>query len=138
LEGLPPEALDWSPGPDVNTIDVLVAHLAGAERYWIGDLVGGEPSQRVREAEFRVRGRDGAALRAQLDQTLAHSRGVLARLSLEDLGQVRHASISGQSATVAWCLLHALEHSAEHVGHIQLMRQWWEQRSPGRATGGTR
>jgi hypothetical protein len=32
VEGLPPEALDWSPGPEMNSITVLVAHLTSAER----------------------------------------------------------------------------------------------------------
>ena len=29
---------------------------------------------------------------------------------------------------VAWALLHALEHTAIHLGHMQIMRQLWEQR----------
>ena len=33
LDGLPPAALDWILGPDMNSISVLVFHLTGAERY---------------------------------------------------------------------------------------------------------
>ena len=59
IEGLSPEALDWSPlqknSGDMNSINVLVTHLCGAERYWIGDVALGEPSERVRSAEFEVR-----------------------------------------------------------------------------------
>jgi ankyrin repeat protein len=29
---------------------------------------------------------------------------------------------------VAWCLAHALEHTALHLGHMQITRQLWEQR----------
>ena len=32
IEGLPSAALDWSPGPDMNSISVLVVHLTGSER----------------------------------------------------------------------------------------------------------
>ena len=34
IDGLPPEALDWVPGAEMNSITVLVVHLCGAERYW--------------------------------------------------------------------------------------------------------
>jgi hypothetical protein len=30
IEGLAPEALDWSPGPHMNPLCVLVAHASGA------------------------------------------------------------------------------------------------------------
>ena len=59
IDGLPAEALDWVPGPDMNSIAVLLAHTVGAERYWIGDLAGDDPSGRV-----RAPGGDGRA-RAQ-------------------------------------------------------------------------
>ena len=39
LEGLPQKALDWTPGFGINSLNVLVAHLTGAERYWLGDVV---------------------------------------------------------------------------------------------------
>jgi len=44
IEGLPQAALDWVPGPDMNSFAVLVTHVAGAERYWIGDVAGRDPS----------------------------------------------------------------------------------------------
>ncbi len=36
--GLTPDALDWIPGKEMNSIAILVVHLTGAERYWIGDV----------------------------------------------------------------------------------------------------
>ena len=30
LEGLPPEALDWTPGPGFNSLAVLITHATGA------------------------------------------------------------------------------------------------------------
>ena len=56
LEGLPPQALDWSPGPEMNSIAVLVTHLTGAARFWVGDVAAQEPSGRVRAQEFQVHG----------------------------------------------------------------------------------
>ena len=33
LDQLPPEALDWNPGPEMNSLAVLASYTAGAERY---------------------------------------------------------------------------------------------------------
>ncbi|MCK6581502.1 MAG: DUF1572 domain-containing protein [Anaerolineales bacterium] len=55
MDGLPPEALDWTPGANMNSICVLVYHITGAERFWIGDVAAQEPSNRDRDAEFRVK-----------------------------------------------------------------------------------
>ena len=105
---------------------ILVTHLAGAERYWIGDVAGEEPSGRLRDTEFRTQGVEVEALESLLARTLDHSRGVLKRLTLEDLSSPRISSRDGKSFTVAWCLAHALEHTALHLGHIQITRQLWD------------
>jgi uncharacterized damage-inducible protein DinB len=126
LAGLPSEALDWTPGPDMNSLSVIVTHLTGAERYWIGDVAAQEPSGRDRDAEFKVYGLDMAFLEKRLGDNLEYARNVVSRFSLEDLAATRKAR-DGESVTVAWALLHALEHSALHQGQIELTRQLWEQ-----------
>jgi len=128
LEGLAPEALDWSPGPHMNSLCVLAVHVTGAQRYWIGDVVGRDPSGRNREVEFRAQGTDGAALRLRLNRTLEHTRGVLDTLTLQDLEASRTSPRDGREYTVGWALAHALEHTAIHVGHAQITRQLWDQR----------
>lgn len=126
VDGLPVEALDWAPGPDVNSLSVLLAHVAGSERYWIGEVAGGDPSQRVRSQEFETNGRTAGELQEALDRALAHSSTVLARLSLADLAEAHAAPLQGRTYTVAWALLHALEHTAQHLGHAQVGRQLWQ------------
>jgi uncharacterized damage-inducible protein DinB len=129
LDGLPPEALDWSPGPDMNSLAVLVVHTTGAERYWIGDVAAGVPSGRDRDAEFRTQGVDAAQLRARLAETLDLSRRFLEGLSVEQLEEARVSPRSTRTFTVAWCLAHALEHTGQHAGQIQMTRQLWDQRA---------
>ena len=131
IEGLPVAALDWMPGPDMNSLGVLTVHVAGAERYWIGDVVGRDPSGRDRAAEFRAYGLDATMLKARLAETLAHSRAVLEGLPLADLEATRVSPRDGREFSVAWCLAHALEHTALHLGHAQITRQLWEQRESG-------
>jgi uncharacterized damage-inducible protein DinB len=124
------EALNWSPSPEMNSLAVLAAHTAGAERYWIGDVIARDDSRRDRAAEFRAQAASAAALIDLLDAALAHSRSVLERLTLADLDEQRLASRDGREVTVARALAHALEHTATHLGHMQLTRQWWERRQP--------
>jgi uncharacterized damage-inducible protein DinB len=127
IDGLPDEALDWSPGPDMNSIGVLLAHTLGSQRYWIGDIAGQEPSGRVRETEFEVRGLTTVEIRRHMSETLSHSQAVLARLSPDVLDQKRTPTIYGREVTVAFALAHALEHTALHTGHIEITRQLWDQ-----------
>lgn len=79
IAGLPQEALDWAPGLDMNSLGVLAVHLAGAERYWIGDVVGRDLSGRDRDAEFRARGLGAAALSERLNGAEAFSNPVSER-----------------------------------------------------------
>ena len=129
-EGLPTEALDWLPRPGTNSISVLVVHLTGAERYWIGDVAAGEPSGRDRDAEFRTAGKDAATLSDCLDGSLAYARETLAGFCHEELAELRTSPRDGQAYTVAWALLHALEHTALHLGHIQLTADMWRALTP--------
>jgi uncharacterized damage-inducible protein DinB len=133
INDLPVEALNWSPGPGLNSVAVLAAHTAGSERYWIGDVMARDDSRRDRAAEFRTQASSGAELIDRLEAVLAHSRNVLGHLTLEDLDEKRLAPSDQREVTVAWALVHALEHVATHLGHVQMMRDVWQARSPSAA-----
>jgi uncharacterized damage-inducible protein DinB len=127
LEELPSAALDWSPGPDMNSISVLVFHLTGAERYWIGDVAAQDPKERDRDAEFRVHDVGMDVLKKRLADDLEYARNALSNFTVQDLETTRVSARDGRTFTVAWALLHALEHTTLHLGQIQLTRQLWEQ-----------
>jgi len=126
LKDLPPAALDWSPAGDVNSLNVLVVHTVGSLRYWIGEVLAGDPANRDRDSEFKSRGLDADTLKQSLNDNLDYVRSVLERLSVEDLAARRSRGPNQPDTTVAWILGHALKHTATHLGHIQLMRQVWE------------
>ncbi len=125
---LPAEALDWKPGPDMNSIAVILAHTAGAWRYWGGDVAGDLPSGRVRAEEFETFKVDAAEMLGRLSKALDTTRQVLGQLAPPRLGEARTAGMFNEERTVGWALLHVLEHTALHAGHIQLTRQLWDQR----------
>ncbi len=124
-DGLPQSALNWKPGPDMNSIAVLIYHLTGAERFWIGDVVDQTPSGRDREAEFKVSNVGLETLRDRLNKSLDYIRGAVEKLSLAGLAE-RRLTPDGRTVTVSWALLHAVEHASLHLGNIEVTRQMWQ------------
>ncbi len=130
VEGLSSEALDWCPGPDMNSLAVLITHVIGVERYWLGEVAFSEPAHRDREAEFQTRGLSAADLTGQLAEASTDLHRLLDSLELADLDAIRTAPHDGRQVTVAWCLAMVLAHTSTHVGHAQITRQLWEQNGP--------
>jgi TolB-like protein len=101
-----------------------VAHVAGSQRWWIGEILGGRNMHRDREAEFRADDLPAEALLDGLDKTMALTREVLASVTSEMLDETRN--YKGQQVTVRYILARVLGHVALHVGHIQITRQLWD------------
>jgi uncharacterized damage-inducible protein DinB len=129
--GVPQSALDWTFASEMNSLNVLAVHLMGAERYWIGDVVDGEPSGRDRDAEFRVQGLSEHELIQKLSDHEAYLRKTLEKFAVQELEEKRISPRDGREFTVGWALCHALKHTALHVGHIQITRQLWEKQQSG-------
>ena len=127
IKGLSPEALDWIPGPEINSLSVLVTHLSGAERYWIGDVIAGDLKVRDRGAEFKVKGLSEQDLIRRLSDNEAYFQKILEPLALQELEASRTSPRDGQSVTVGWVLCYVMKHTALHLGHMQITRQLWEQ-----------
>ena len=127
ISDLSQEALDWSPFSGGNSFTVIITHIAGAKKYWLGDVVAGAPSGRDREDEFRGKNLTFAELEVRLQESLAYAGDVLENLGLGDLETTRRSPRNDQEVTVAWALDHALKHTAIHLGHVQITRQLWEE-----------
>ena len=121
LGELEPAHFDWKPDPASNSIAQIVAHTADSQCYWIGEVIGGEATGRDREHAFAVAGLDAAALGALLDDALARSERALEAVTPADLDRRSFEGPAGP-VTVMGPLAHALEHTAVHTGHIELMR----------------
>jgi uncharacterized damage-inducible protein DinB len=128
VANLPTEALNWRPiegtgDHATNSLAVLAAHIAGAEHFWVGEAVGRQPPRRDRDAEFVTRTTDAAELVRLLDATGEETREVFSTLKEPDLDGVREAR--GRTVPVRWCILHVIDHTALHLGHMQLTYQLW-------------
>ena len=131
MDGLSTEALDWSPGPEMNSLCVLAVHVTAAERFWIG-LGIDEVSQRDRPAEFRASGYELGALQARFAANSAFFREAFARQDgrrLAEMVDVSHyMPRPSQVVSRAYALLRGLDHTAEHLGHAGMTRQLLDRR----------
>ena len=131
IQDLPAEALDWIPiqqtNGEMNSINILVTHICGSERYWIGDIACGDDSNRVRAEEFKVSGINSSELITKINLATQYAESALQKLNIEDIPLEKSQMQDGRPITVGWALLHALEHAAIHLGHIQITRQMWNE-----------
>src|SRR4030042_1750059 len=81
LDALPEIALDWVPGPEMNSISVIIVHLTGSERFLVGDVIMQDPSNRNRDAEFHVAEMSKADLIQRLNSTGAYLNSAFEKLS---------------------------------------------------------
>ena len=130
LGGLSPEALNWTPGPETNSITALVTHSLGAEESLLSTVVG-QAVNRDRDAEFRAQSSDAAALARRVDEVGARTAALVDRLDAADLAEIRQPANDRLNRRFPgiWWLLHAVEHNREHIGQAMLTRQLYELRS---------
>ena len=138
IAGLPAEALNWRPIPPsnpprergggedqpTNSLAVMAAHIAGAEHFWIAEVIGGRASTRDRDAEFAVTVVDAVELVRRLEIVGVETRKVFAVLRPNDLDGAREAR--GKTVAVRWGILHVIDHASLHLGHMQITYQLWK------------
>ncbi len=125
---LPAEALNWRPieGADdhaTNSLAVLAAHVAGAEHFWIAEVVGGQPATRDRDAEFATVAALATELIQMLEKVTLETRQVFSALNESDLNGTRQ--VKDRTIPVRWCILHVIDHTSLHLGHMQITYQLW-------------
>ncbi len=139
LDGIPETDLNhWLPQNDmrdINTFTALATHIVGAGEYWILEAAGGRPVDRNRAAEFRAEGSIGE-LRERYERWLEATGEVFDRMDDVTLASIYERpadperGMGAASRSRAECILHALEHTAVHLGHLQLQRQLWDAGHP--------
>ncbi|MBW0119556.1 DinB family protein [Pseudonocardia abyssalis] len=116
------------PGSPLMTVAGLVSHLRWTEHCWFEVLFLGGPSAGnpqfdtdVEDADMRPDGVPLARLLDEFDAQWARSDEIVAAHSLDDTG--RHPDFSAGAASLRWILLHMLEETARHVGHLDTIRE---------------
>lgn len=125
---LPAEALNWRPieGKDdhaTNSPAVLATHIAGAEHFWIAEVVGNRPETRDRDAEFATVATNAAEIIQLLERNAPETGEVFSTLDESELNGTRLTR--GRTVPVRWCILHVIDHTSLHLGHMQITYQIW-------------
>jgi uncharacterized damage-inducible protein DinB len=128
LSDLPENVLNRSVElPEANTLFALATHLVGAAEFWAVSVAGARKIDRDRAAEFVASG-TYADLERRYSAWMLALDDVLSRRSTDELNQhvelppEQRDTLGSQQPTLRACVLHAIEHSALHLGHIQLTR----------------
>jgi uncharacterized damage-inducible protein DinB len=130
LDGLPEQALRRPALPSGWTCLELVNHLAAEERLWFRGIVAGEPvalpeSTRDDAAEWRVDPDEPAA--AVLDRyrdEIRRSDAILAAVPFDAHPRRRFERWPDwEIRDVRWVVLHMIEETARHLGHLDAARE---------------
>ncbi|HVN54336.1 MAG TPA: DUF664 domain-containing protein [Anaerolineaceae bacterium] len=77
-----------------------------------------------RDTEFKIRAGSTDEQYVILERSTQAVSEVLSSLEPDDLDGVR--LIEGYEVSVRWGLLHVVDHSDLHLGHMQITRQLWD------------
>lgn len=126
IESVPTAALDWRPSfpgaTDANTMGALAVHTVTSGEWWILACVGGGSTERDREAEFRATTTAPEA-RTRFEQWYAQVEALIRDQPPEWFGALSHHPNGDRSNRR--CLMHSVEHTAQHFGHLELTRDLW-------------
>ncbi|MGH7729703.1 MAG: DinB family protein [Candidatus Eiseniibacteriota bacterium] len=151
--GATPEELACQPAPGMNTIGMLLAHIAAVEVGWLRAAVHGldRDSPQVLGISKReiglplpegappapaLAGRDLAYFDGLLARAREFTRASVASLTDADLDRRFRTPASWADdgdefeGTIGWALYHVLEHEAGHYGQVNLLRHQYGVRTP--------
>jgi hypothetical protein len=126
IEGLDEEALNWAPGPDTNTIAVLVTHMLGSEIEVI-KVARGLETTRDRPAEFTSTPQNAADLMRRLDEADSVLDEHTGQITPEDLSVTRMRPTAGEELPVLEMMIWNFGHAREHLAQILLTKQLFSQ-----------
>lgn len=141
IQGASTEALNWKPATTpCDSLAGLVHHIVAVERLWLDAVAGGEPVPPELATAHAAEAASAEELQRLLDDGLARSKARLEALTAAQLDEPRERR--GRTLTVRWAVYHTLEHTALHVGHMQITRQVYDEQVGDRArrlsaSGGT-
>lgn len=122
VDQLSHDQLWWQPQGDLNSVGVLLRHVAGNLQQWGVDGIAQTADLRDRESEFQSDLRESASqLLSQLETVAGRVRASVDQLSPEALLEGR--TIQGFQVSVMGALMHTIPHFVGHTHQIvQLTR----------------
>lgn len=116
------------PASPAMTMAGLVSHLRWVEHCWLEVIfLDGPPEANpqfggVEDADFQVEEMHLTRLLDDYARQCARSNEIVAAASLDDVARTRLRP-PDQNPNLRWILLHLIEETARHVGHMDLLRE---------------
>ncbi|MCL4544176.1 MAG: DinB family protein [Chloroflexi bacterium] len=121
VESAPDGLLDWKPGPETNSIAVLIVHTLGSERQ-VWHVVTRTEHRRNRDEEFLTEGATKEDLLQLLTAADATVDRFAPRVTEQDLSELRERDDRSPQSGSRW-LITNYAHAREHLAHAQLTAQ---------------
>ncbi|RKN45408.1 DinB family protein [Micromonospora endolithica] len=115
------------PTSPLMTVAGIVSHLRWTEQTWFEVLFLGRPAEgpqfveEPEDADMRVDGVPLAQLLQEYERQCAISDEIVAAHSLDDVG--RHPDFRSAAASLRWMVIHMIEETARHAGHLDAVRE---------------
>lgn len=125
LDGIEEAAATASPVPSGTSVLGVVKHLAWVERdFFVGDVAGRpiDPPWSVADpdADWRIEpGETVAGISHFYAEAVADSDATLSDRALDDVITMG----GGQERSIRWIVLHMIEETARHLGHMDIIRE---------------
>ena len=108
------------------TMAGIISHLRWTENLWFEIIFLGHPAagpqfEGPEDADMMVAGIPLEQLLAEYDQQCATSNEIMAAHSLDDVG--RYPEYRATETTLRWIMLHMIEETARHAGHMDAIRE---------------
>ena len=134
VEGLSEEAWHRSVAPTGWTPAGMLEHLGGAEWHWFQGVVAGKQPELPGDVDEDQPPYDpmsvvftsdasSAEVTAFYRDQCAESESVLAATLLSALPRGQHGLGNSEPPNVRWVVLHMIEETARHAGHLDLARE---------------
>ncbi len=115
------------PTSPLMTVAGIVSHLRWTENTWFevlflgGAAAGPQFDEEVEDADMLVDGVPLARLLEEYERQCAISNQIVAEHDLDEVG--RHPDFTSAGGSLRWMLLHMLEETARHAGHLDTIRE---------------
>ncbi|WP_314175176.1 DinB family protein [Streptomyces winkii] len=109
------------------TIAGIVSHMRWVEHSWFEVLLLGRPAvgpqfdEGPEDADMMVEGVPLERLLGEYERQCEVSNEITAAHALEDVG--RHPGYKADQTSLRWILLHMIEETARHAGHMDIVRE---------------
>ena len=118
------------PGSPLMTMAGAVSHLRWVEHCWFEVVFLGRPAAGPRfgdgpeDVGTMISSQPLGRLLADYERQCALSNEIAAAHSLDDIG--KHQGFRAAAATLRWILIHMVEETARHAGHMDAIRELLE------------